>query len=134
MSYPKLVTLLRQGLQSLYNSATKLERQWLKEALLPQSSLPRLKRQQTDTSRTKRDPREIPTIPIIESPSTQRHQVETAKPSLPLDSACSFVEKPKKSGPNRVRQVENPTAVNPELWESQLRLGLAIMEKRLRKR
>ena len=34
MSYPKLVTLLRQGLKSLYNNASELERRWLKEALL----------------------------------------------------------------------------------------------------
>ena len=47
MSYPKLVTLLRQGLQSLYSSAAKLERQWLKEALVPQT----LKRQQIGPSR-----------------------------------------------------------------------------------
>jgi hypothetical protein len=117
MSYPKLVTLLRQGLQSLYSSAAKLERQWLKEALLPQT-LPRLKRQQMDASRANKDTLEKSAI--VES-STQGRQVATAP-----DSAYGVVEKP-------VRWVENPTGVKAELWEMQLRSGLTIMQERLGK-
>ena len=124
MPYPKLVTLLRQGLRSLYKSAIKLERQWLKEALLTQP-LSRLKRQPTDPGRTNnnKDARENPIkpasklVPNLSSPG----------------SAYGVLEKPQRSGPNRVPRMKNPTAVKPELWETQLRSGLAVMEKRLGK-
>ena len=132
MPYPKLVTLLRQGLKFLYKTATELERRWLKEALRPQP-LPRLKYEQTDPSRTNKNTREKPTKPAVE-PSTHEHQVEMSSPSSSPGSAYGVVEKPQKSGPNRVHRVENPTAVKPELWESQLLSGLAIMQERLGKR
>jgi len=129
MPYPKLVTLLRQGLQSLYKSAAKLERQWLKEALLPQPP-PRSKRQQTDPSRTNKG---TPTKPAIE-PSTYGRQVETAMPSPSPGPTHGVVEEPQGSGPKRVRRITSPTAVKPELWETQLRSGLAIMQERLGKK
>ena len=132
MPYPKLVTLLRQGLQTLYNSATKLEQQWLKDALLTQP-LPRLKHQQTDPRRKNKNTREKPTKRAME-PSTHKHQVKMAAPSLSSDPAHDAVEKPQESGPKPAPQIKSSTAVKPELWESQLLSGLAIMEERLGKR
>lgn len=129
MSYPKLVTLLRQGLQSLYQSAAKLERQWFKEALRTQP-LPHSKRHQSHPSRTNKDIRANPPKPAIE-PSAHEQQVETTETSHSPDSAYGIAEKPQKSGPKRVC---SPTAVNPGLWETQLRSGLAIMQERLGKR
>lgn len=124
--------LLRQGLKSLYKTAAELERRWLKEALLPQS-LPRFKYQQTYPSRTYKDIQEKRTKPAVE-PSMHGHKVEMPVPDSSPGSAYDVVVKPQKSVPNRVRQVENPTAVKPELWEPQLLSGLAIMHERLRKR
>jgi hypothetical protein len=49
-------------------------------------------------------------------------------------AACGVVKKQQKSGPNHVHRVESSTAVKPELWESQLLSGLAIMHERLGKR
>ena len=132
MPYPKLVTLLRQGLKSLYKAATDLERQWLKEALLPQP-LSRLKHQQTGSSRTNKYTREKPTKPAVE-PLTHERQVEMSNPSSSPGSAYDIVEKPQKPGPNGVHRVESATAVKSELWESQLLSGVAIMQERLRKR
>ncbi|KAF8797564.1 hypothetical protein BYT27DRAFT_7152515 [Phlegmacium glaucopus] len=128
MPYPKLVILLRQGLQSLYKSAATLERQWLKEALLTQP-LPRSKRQQTDPSRTNKG---TPKLAI--EPSTNEHQVEAAALNPSPDSTYGVVEKSQESDPKRVRRIKSPTAVKPELWEVQLRSGLAIMQERLGKR
>ena len=139
MPYPKLVTLLRQGLKSLYRTASELERRWLKEALLPQP-FSRFKYQhqyqQTYPSRTNKDIRENPTTKPVVEPSTHEHRVEMSDPgSSSPGSAYGVVEKPQKSSPNRdIRRVENPTAVKPELWETQLLSGLAIMQKRLGKR
>ena len=134
MSYPKLVTLLRQGLKSLHKAASEFERLWLKEALLSKP-LPRFEHQQTYPSRTNnKDTWERPTESAVKS-STLEHQVEMSDPSSSPGSAYNVVEKPQKSGPNRVlRRIENPTAVKPELWEKQLLSGLAIMHKRLEKR
>ena len=129
MSYPKLVTLLRQGLRSLYKSAVKLERQWLIEALLTQP-LSHIKRHHRDPSRKNKDTLDKPTKPAIE-PLTQGHHIKTeASP----DSTYNVVEEPHKSDPKRVRQIKSPTAVKPELWETQLRSGLTIMQQRLGKR
>ena len=66
-------------------------------------------------------------------PSTHEHQVEISDRSSSMGSACGVVKK-QKSGPNHVHRVQSPTAVKPELWESQLLSGLAIMEERLGKR
>lgn len=132
MPYHKLVILLRQGLKSLYKSATELERRWLKEALLPQP-LPRSKHHQTDPSRTNKDIGEKPTTPAVE-PSTHEHPVERSNASSSPGSAYDVVENSQKSSPNRVHRVQSPTAVKPELWESQLLSGLAIMQERLGKR
>ena len=132
MSYPNLVTLLRQGLKSLYKTAASLERRWLKEALLSHP-LPRLKYQQTDPSgKTKKDIK--PTKPAV-NPSTHEHQVEMSdSSSSPSSAAYGVVEKPQKSDPNHVHREESPTAVKPKLWETQLLSGLAIMQERLGKR
>lgn len=134
MPYHKLVTLLRQGLRSLYKSATELERRWLKEALLPQQS-PRLKYQKTypSPSRTNKDTWEKPTEHAVE-PSRHEHQVEISNPGSSPDSACGVIEKVQKSASYRVHRVESPTAVKLELWEAQLLSGLAIMQERLGKR
>jgi hypothetical protein len=129
MPYSKLVTLLRQGLEYLYKTATALERRWLQEALFPQSLL-LLKYTETGPIRRNKDIREKPTNPAIE-PSTHEHQVEMSEPrSVSPDSAYGVVEKPPKPAPNCV----SPTVVKPELWKKQLLSGLAIMEKRLGKR
>jgi hypothetical protein len=128
MPYHKLVTLLRQGLKSLHKTATEHERRWLKEALLPQP-LPRLKYQQTYPSRTNKDTiREKPTTSAVE-PSTLEHQVELSDPSSSPGSTYGVVEKLQKSAPNRVHRVESPTAVKPNLWETRLLSGLAIMQE-----
>ena len=140
MPYPELVTLLRQGLKSLYKAATNLERQWLKEALLPQS-LPRLKYQQTPPSRANKNTRKKPTKPVVE-PSTDEHQVEMSDPNSSPGSAYDDVEKSHKSvDPSASTQPAPPNAslsefmpVKRELWESQLLSGLAIMQERLGKR
>jgi hypothetical protein len=129
MPYPKLVTLLRQGLKSLYKTATELERRWLKEALFPQS-LMLLKYTQTDPTGTNKGFREKRANPAIEL-STHGRQVEMSEPSsFSPDSAYGVVGKPPKPAPNPV----DPTVVKPELWKKQLLSGLAIMEKRLKKR
>lgn len=134
MPYPILVTLLRQGLQSLYKSATKLERQWFKEASLTQPP-PRPRRNQTDPSRTNNSTQVKLTKPAIK-PSTHGQKYKTVEPRPSPDSVYGGGEKPQEAGLKNVCrcQIKSPTAVKPELWETQLRLGLATMQERLRKR
>lgn len=164
MPYPKLVTLLRQGLKSLYKTASELERRWLKEALLSQ-------------------PHPRPASGVVKKPQKSGpddvHQVESPTAANPdllearLLSGLAIIKKRlgkriclssrrcaafqrsifvsfstpsfhsvspgsaygvKEPGPNHEHRVESPTAVKPELWESQLLSGLAIMQERLGKR
>ena len=129
MPYPKLVTLLRQCLKSLYKTASELERRWLKEALLPQR-LPRFEYQAKNPSRANRDSRERPTKPTVE-PS---RQVEKSDPSSSQGPAYHIVEKPQKSSPNRVHPAESRTAVKPEVLEERLLTGLAVIRERLGER
>jgi hypothetical protein len=135
MEYPKLVTLLRQGLKSLYETATELEQRWLKEALLTQP--PRRSASGVVEKPQKSGPDDVQRVESFMAANPDLLEARLLSGLAVIKERLGKQDLSSRrylGDPNRVHRVESPTAVNPELWESQLLSGLATMQEGLGKR